>query len=129
MTRGVRHSRPSLTSGGMAQLVGRDRERGEIERLLSGLWDSSSAVLVVRGEPGIGKTALLDDAVALAAGMRVLRVTGIESEMELDFAGLHALLLPLLDRIDALPAPQRSAVQSAFGLADSAPPERFLVGL
>ena len=110
-------------------LLGRDGERAELHRLLAGLDQSSSAVLVIRGEAGVGKTALLEDTIASADGMRVLQLTGIESEMELGFAALHTLLLPLLGRLDTLPVPQRTALQSAFGLVDGEPPERFLVGL
>ena len=110
-------------------LLGRDGERAELHRLLAGLDQSSSAVLVIRGEAGVGKTALLEDTIASADGMRVLQLTGIESEMELGFAALHALLLPLLGRLDTLPVPQRTALQSAFGLVNGEPPERFLVGL
>jgi DNA-binding CsgD family transcriptional regulator/uncharacterized protein YjeT (DUF2065 family) len=110
-------------------LLGRDDERAELQRMLAGLWESSSAVLVVRGEAGVGKTALLDDTVSAADGIRVLRLTGIESEMELGFAALHALLLPFLGRLETLPTPQRAALRSAFGLGYEEPPERFLVGL
>ena len=110
-------------------LLGRDGERAELHRLLAGLDQSSSAVLVIRGEAGVGKTALLEDTIASADGMRVLQLTGIESEMELGFAALHVLLLPLLGRLDTLPVPQRTALQSAFGLVNGEPPERFLVGL
>ena len=88
-----------------------------------------SAVLVVCGEPGIGKTALLDYAAGRASGFRVVRAWGVESEMELPYAGLHQLCLPLLDRLEKLPGPQRDALQVAFGLREGRPPERFLVGL
>jgi len=86
-------------------------------------------VLVVCGEPGIGKTALLDYAAGQASGFRVVRAWGVESEMELPYAGLHQLCLPLLDRLEKLPGPQRDALQVAFGLREGRPPERFLVGL
>ena len=85
--------------------------------------------LVLRGEAGIGKTALLDAAEEKAAGARVLRVTGVESEAELPFAGLHALMRPVLDEIGALPERQAVALRGAFGMAEAAVADRFLVGL
>ena len=84
---------------------------------------------MLRGEPGIGKTALLDYAVGAAADLEVARVEAIESEMELGFAGLHQLLLPYLGDVATLPPPQRDALNSAFGLRDRGPPDRFLVAL
>ncbi len=86
-------------------------------------------MLVVRGEPGVGKSALMDYLAGHAPGCRVARATGVQSEMELAFAGLHQLLAPLLDRIDRLPGPQREALQTAFGLSAGPAPDRFLVGL
>jgi DNA-binding CsgD family transcriptional regulator len=84
---------------------------------------------VVRGEPGVGKTALLDYLAEHASGCRVVRAAGIESEMELAYAGLHQLLTPMLDRLQRLPAPQRAALRTAFGLGPGLAPDRFLVGL
>jgi DNA-binding CsgD family transcriptional regulator len=86
-------------------------------------------VLVVRGEAGIGKTALLEHLAGRASGCRIARATGVESEMELAFAGLHQLCAPFLDRLDRLPAPQRDALGTAFGMQDGAAPDRFLIGL
>ena len=86
-------------------------------------------MLVLRGEAGVGKTALLDYAVASAEGLRVVRAVGLESEMELAFAGLHQLCGPVLDWLPRLPAPQRAALGTAFGLATGPEPDRFLVGL
>jgi DNA-binding CsgD family transcriptional regulator len=86
-------------------------------------------VLVLRGEPGIGKTALLDYVRARATGCRVARAAGVESERELVYSGLHQLCAPFLDRIERLPGPQRDALGTAFGLSDGAQPNGFLVGL
>ena len=85
--------------------------------------------MVLRGEAGIGKTALLEYLVASASDLTVVRAVGVESDMELAFASLHQLCAPLLDRIEELPAPQRRALETVFGLSDGAAPERFLVGL
>ena len=98
--------------------------------VLAAARDGLSGVLVLRGEAGIGRTALLDHAVQAAGDMRVARVTGVESEMDLGFAGLHLLVVPFLgDGLAAGPEPQRSALEAAFGLAAGPAPDRFLVGL
>ena len=101
--------------------------------MLDGVLDQarggSSAVLVVRGEPGIVKTALLDYAAGRAVGFRVVRAWGVESEMELAFAGLHQLCVPMLGRLDQLPGPQRDALAVALGMREGPAPDRFLVGL
>jgi DNA-binding CsgD family transcriptional regulator len=110
-------------------LTGREHECEAIVQLLASVRDGLSAVLVLRGEPGIGKTALLDYAVESAADFDVARIAGIESEMELGFAGLHQLLLPYLARIEALPVPQREALNATFGIAAGPPPSRFVVTL
>src|SRR6201981_868858 len=113
----------------IGMLVGRPKEIDALEDLLTGVRDGLSGVLVLRGELGIGKTALLDWAAGAAGDMRVARVAGVDSEMVLGFAGLYQLLVPFLDGLDRLPAPQRAALQSALGLAAGPPPDRFLVGL
>jgi tetratricopeptide (TPR) repeat protein len=129
-TWGPRRSTRSVSSSDLATgLLGRRAERAALDRLLEGARAGRSAVLVVCGEPGIGKTALLDYAAGRASGFRVVRAWGVESEMELPYAGLHQLCLPLLDRLEKLPGPQRDALQVAFGLREGRPPERFLVGL
>src|SRR4051794_12235427 len=110
-------------------LVDRVDERDVLERLLSGVRTGHSRVLVVRGEAGVGKTALLRHLSDAARGCRIARAAGVESEMELPFAGLHALCAPMLDRLEHLPAPQRVALSTAFGLTAGPPPDRFLVGL
>ncbi|MDA0161360.1 DUF2791 family P-loop domain-containing protein [Solirubrobacter ginsenosidimutans] len=109
--------------------LGRTAERELLERLLSDVREGQSAVLVLRGEAGIGKTALLRHMARQASGFRVARVTGMQAEMELPFAGLHQLCLPLLARLDTLPQPQGEALRVAFGLAPGDPPDRFLVAL
>src|SRR3984885_3561059 len=110
-------------------LLGRLPERAALSGLLEAARAGRSGVLVVRGEPGVGKTALLDWAVESAAGLRGARVAGGESEMELAFAALHQLCAPMLDKLERLPDPQREAVGVAFGLDTGAAPDRFLVGL
>ena len=110
-------------------LLDREQERRELDRLLACSRDGLSGVLVLRGEAGIGKTALLEHAVESAADMHITRVIGVESEMELGFAGLHQLVMPFLDGLGSLPGPQREALGSVFGLAAGPAPDRFLVGL
>src|SRR3954471_5915061 len=110
-------------------LLGRAGERQQLDRLLDNVRAGQSAVLVIRGEPGVGKTALLHYCARQAAGFRVARVAGVESEMELPYAGLHQLCAPMLGRLDALPEPQRAALCVALGLASGAAPDRFLVAL
>src|SRR5580693_2798689 len=110
-------------------LLDRLPERAALGGLLEAARAGRSGVLVVRGEPGVGKTALLDWAVGSAAGLRVARVAGVESEMELAFAALQQLCAPMLDRLAGLPDPQREALGVAFGLNTGAAPDRFLVGL
>src|SRR4029079_13046488 len=109
--------------------AGRVTECGSLDQLLAEAHEGQSAVLVVRGEARIGKSALLKYAGERAQGCRVLRATGAEWEMELPFAGLHQLMAGLLDRRERLPAPQRDAVATAFGLSAGAQPDRYLVGL
>ena len=112
---------------GTSGLVGRERERAEIDRLLDAAREGRSGSLVVRGEAGMGKTALFGYAADRAADMRVLRATGVEAESDLAFAGLHALLWPIADELPQIPAPQREALEAALGLASSECRDRFLV--
>ena len=112
-----------------AGFLDRDRERDVLDRLIAGVRAGESRVLVLRGEAGIGKSALLGHLSAAAEGCRIARAAGVESEMELAFAGLHALCAPMLDRLGNLPSPQRDAVNIAFGMSAGPPPDRFLVGL
>jgi DNA-binding CsgD family transcriptional regulator len=110
-------------------LLGRQSECEALDRLVAGVRLGESRVLVLRGEAGVGKTALLDELGAMATGFRVARAAGVESEMELPFAGLHALCAPMLGRLRGLPGPQRDALSTAFGLTAGPPPDRFMVGL
>jgi DNA-binding CsgD family transcriptional regulator len=110
-------------------LHGRAAELSVVDGLLAGARQSRSGSLVVRGEPGIGKTALLDHAAAGATDLRVLRGAGIESEADLPFAALHLLLRPVLDRVGTLPGLQADALRAALGLAKTDSEDRFLVGL
>jgi DNA-binding CsgD family transcriptional regulator len=110
-------------------LRGRRSECQALDRLLEAVRAGRSGVLVVRGEAGIGKTALLEYAIESASDLRIVRAVGVESEMELAFAGLHQLCAPMLDRFDRLPGPQRDALATTFGLNLGAVPDRFLVGL
>jgi DNA-binding CsgD family transcriptional regulator len=112
-----------------AGMLDRVRECEVLDRLVAGVRAGESGVLVLRGEAGIGKTALLAHLSASAGGCRILRAAGIESEMELAFAALHVLCVPMLDRLGHLPDPQRDALNTAFGRSDGAAPDRFLVGL
>jgi DNA-binding CsgD family transcriptional regulator len=118
-----------VTQGPAQRLLGRHSECQVFDQLLAAVRAGQSAVLVVRGEPGVGKTALLGYAVESARGFRVVRAVGVESEMELPFAALQQLCAPVLDRAAPLPAPQRHALGVAFGLSAGPAPDRFLVGL
>ena len=110
-------------------LRGRRRECEVLDDLLASVRTGQSRVLVLRGEAGIGKTALLEHLAGSASEFRVARAAGVESEMELAHAGLHQLCAPFADRIDRLPGPQRDALSTAFGRRDGDAPNRFLVGL
>ena len=110
-------------------LRGRRRECGALDRLAADVEAGRSRVLVLRGEAGVGKSALVEYLVQNAAGARTARAVGVESEMEMAFAGLHLLCAPMLGHLDRLPAPQRDALCVAFGLTAGSAPDRFLVGL
>jgi DNA-binding CsgD family transcriptional regulator len=114
---------------GLHALFGRRSECAILDAVVAGARAGQSQVLVVRGETGIGKTALLDYLETSAAGCRIVRLAGVEAEMELAYAGLHQFCAPFLDRLDRLPEPQRNALGTAFGLAGGQAPDRFLVGL
>jgi DNA-binding CsgD family transcriptional regulator len=118
-----------MTAERLPALRGRSAENAALDRLLSDVRGGQSGVLVIRGEAGVGKTALVQQAAAQAAGFRVAQVAGVELEMELPYAGLHQLCTPMLDRLDVLPEPQQVALGVALGLALGDPPDRFLVAL
>ena len=110
-------------------LVGRDSEVAAIEGILEAARAGESRVLVLRGDPGVGKTALLERAAESASGCAIVRADGLEEEMELAFAGLQLLCAPMLGLLDRLPGPQRAALATALGLDEGLAPDRFLVGL
>jgi DNA-binding CsgD family transcriptional regulator len=110
-------------------LRGRNSECATLDRLLDAVRGGESRALVLRGEPGVGKTALVDYAIDAAPDLRVLRTVGVESERELPFASLQHLCAPMLDRLERLPGPQQDALRVAFGLSGGQAPDRFLVGL
>jgi predicted ATPase len=110
-------------------LRGRDAECAVLDQLLDAVRAGESRALVLRGEPGVGKTALLDYAIGSAPDLRLARTAGVESEMELAFAALQQLCAPMLGRLERLPAPQHEALRVAFGLSGGEAPDRFVVGL
>jgi DNA-binding CsgD family transcriptional regulator len=126
-------SRPDLLGRpdplGRPGLLGRRDECGVLDRLVAGVRAGHSQVLVLRGEAGAGKTALVDYLLKRATGCQITRAAGAESEMDLSFAALHQLCAPFLDRLELLPGPQRDALSVAFGMRDGAEPDRFLAGL
>ena len=114
-----------------AGLTDRLSERHALDLLVDAVRADESRVLVIRGEPGVGKTVLLDYLAGQASGSgcRVERAVGVQSEMELAFAGLHQLCAPMLSGAEQLPVPQRETLRTALGVAAGPPPDRFLVGL
>jgi AAA ATPase domain len=108
---------------------GRTRERNELDGMLDRVRDSESAVLVIRGDAGIGKTALLRYCARHASGYRVAQIAGVESELEMPFAALHQLCAPMRSELAALPEPQQQALRVAFGFSTGNPPDLFVVGL
>src|ERR1700759_4188481 len=110
-------------------LLDRQTERAAIDRVLDAVRSGFSGTLVLRGGPGVGKSTLLQYAVAAAPDLRVCAITGVESEISMEFGGLHQVLVPCLPQLDDLPPPQRGALRVAFGQEAGPPPERFVVGL
>jgi len=119
----------TLTELPPRHLVGRDREREVLARLLAAATGGAGGVLVIHGEPGVGKTALLESTIEEERRFGVLRTVGVEGEMELPYAALQQLCSPILDRSARLPDPQREALTVAFGLSSGEAPNPFLVGL
>ncbi|HEV2260273.1 MAG TPA: AAA family ATPase, partial [Streptosporangiaceae bacterium] len=117
------------SQGRPVELIDRTDERGALDRLVGAVRAGQGRVLVLRGEPGVGKSVLLDYVSAQAAGCRIARAAGMQSEMELAFAGLHQLCAPMLGRLDRLPEPQREALRIAFGISAGPAPNRFHVAL
>jgi DNA-binding CsgD family transcriptional regulator len=115
--------------GGAMELVDRRVECGMLDRLIEAVRAGESRALVLSGEAGVGKTALLEYLVAQASGCRLARIAGVQSEMELPFAALHQLCAPMLDKLHGLPVPQRDALEVAFGTSAGSAPDRFLIGL
>src|SRR5580693_8077783 len=120
---------PPRSRGRAARLIGRAAECRELDSLLEALRRGESRSLVIRGEAGVGKTALQEYLAGRAADGRVIGVTAVQSEVELAFAALHQLCAPILDELEGLPAPQREALRITFGLHGGPVPDRFLVGL
>jgi DNA-binding CsgD family transcriptional regulator len=121
---------PSGSGAGAAHpLLGRQAECQQLERLVEAVRCGESRVLVISGAAGVGKSMLLDSLVAHASGCRVVRAAGVQAEAELSFAGLHQLCMPLLHRLDQVPAPQRDALGTAFGLRSGSAPDRLLLGM
>src|ERR1700735_345600 len=111
------------------RLLGRRSECAVLDQLVASVRAGPSRALVLRGEAGVGKSALLEYLVQHASDCGIARAAGVESEMELAYAGLQQLCAPFLDRLERLPGPQRNALGTAFGLRDGDAPDRFLVGL
>ena len=126
---GGRRAIVQSTTHSQARLRGRRAEGLVLDQLIANARAGTSGVLVLRGDAGIGKTALLDTLAGQSSGCRVARAAGVESEMELAFAGLHLLCAPFLNRLDRLPGPQRDALGTAFGLRSGGAPDRLLIGL
>ena len=123
------YGEPFSRTGKRPELRGRASECALLDDLVSAIRRGESRSLVLRGEAGIGKTALLEYLIASASDLTVVRAVGVESEMELAYASLHQLCGPLLDRLGRLPPPQRQAMEIVFGMSAGAAPDRFLVGL
>src|SRR5205814_7448199 len=117
------------SAAGIPMLRGRRDEVAVLDGLLEAARGGRSGVLLLRGEAGLGKTALLEHAIESASDVTLLRAVGVESEMELAFAALHQLCVPIHDFVDRLPGPQRAALEITFGVSAGVAPDRFLVAL
>ena len=111
------------------RLVGREQEKRALDGLLDALSLGESRALVIHGDPGMGKSALLGYLADRTSGCRLVSIAGIEAEMEFPFAALHQLSAPMLDQLERLPAPQRQALEITFGMSTGSVPDRLLVGL
>ena len=120
---------PSTDTPYATPLIGRRQELTALGGLIADAEKGRSGVLLLRGEPGIGKSALLDDAAGVAQKFLVIRAAGVESEMELPYAGLQQLCRPFADRLADLPTAERDALRTAIGLSTGKRPDRFVVGL
>src|SRR5438270_1542002 len=129
MLRAEMSGAPSPVRSPGGQLLGRGREREALDRLLEAATSGHGGVLVVRGEPGVGKTALLEYAVEAGREFRIARTFGVEGEMELPYAAVQQLCSPFVELMERLPQPQHDALGVAFGLSTGPAPNRFLVGL
>jgi predicted ATPase len=118
-----------MEQNGSRRLLGRSAERATLDGVLSAALAGRSSAIVLRGEAGIGKTALLQYLADRAAGWHVVRAAGVESELELAYGGMHQLCAPMLAQLDGLPEPQREALETVFGRSTGTAPDRFLVGL
>src|SRR4029453_14564789 len=118
-----------MAAQGMPAFRGRARERQALDRVLDRVRGGESAVMVIRGEPGIGKTALLRYCARQASGCRLIQIAGVESEIELPLPAVHQPCGPLLGGLSALPQPQEQALRVAFGLTTGTASDRFVVGL
>src|ERR1700736_3789591 len=116
-------------AGGAPRLRGRGQECALLDGMLAAVRGGASRTLVLRGEAGVGKTALLDHLLAAACDLQIIRAMGVESEMELAFASLHQLSGPMLRHLGELPDPQREALETVFGISAGTPPDLFMVGL
>src|SRR4051812_30531073 len=125
----VQDQRAVALTDGRSGLLGRQAELRLVDEVIAAVRAGRSAALVFQGEPGIGKTTLLDHARRAATDLHTLDLVGAESEQQMGYAALHRLLLPHLDRLPRLPEPQRAALSGAFGLAGGPAPDRFLVAL
>src|SRR5689334_18775970 len=115
--------------GSPTKLTGRRAESLVLDQLVAAMRRGESGALVVHGEAGVGKTALVEDLAARVPDCRVVHTSGVESEMELPFAAVHQLCAPMLNRLDHLPSPQRQALYVAFGMTVGSAPDQFLIGL
>ena len=127
--RGITIARDHDRGTCVMKLFGRHAECGVLDRLVEAVQAGQSRAMLVSGEAGVGKTALLDYAAEQASGCRVVRAAGVQSEMELPYAALHQVCTPVLGNLECLPVPQRDALGIALGLTVGSAPDRVLVGL